>query len=110
MKSSTEPISKTEKILPIELITRTNTTTVGIVVLDAELKIVYVGKTAKRFLQRTELTEGTSFAKVIKKVQFVYGRDDISEEDTAQLLHSILQEKGSRQFYLEVSHIKRLDG
>lgn len=104
MKSSTEPISETEKILPIELITRTNTTTVGIVVLNAELKVMYVGKTAKRFLQRTELTEGISFAKVIKKVQFVYGRDDISEEDTAHLLHSILQEKGSRQFYLEVEH------
>ena len=103
MKSSTEPISETE-ILPIELITRTNTTTVGIVVLDAGLKIIYIGKTAKRFLQRTELAEGASFAKVIRKVQFVYGRDDKSEEDTADLLHSVLHEKSSRQFYLEVKH------
>ncbi len=101
MKSSPTSIPNIEKILPIELITRTNATTVGIVVLDAKFSIMYVGKTAQQFLRGTELAIGDIFTRKIKKVKSVYSQEDKSEEVAADLLHSVLHQNKPQQFYLE---------
>lgn len=101
MKSTIDPLIHANS-LPVELIANANTSTVGIIVLDAQYNIRFLGKTAKRFFKKTELSVGTPFAKYIKKVQFVYGRDNKTEEETADLLKSVLVENVSRQFYLEL--------
>src|SRR5690606_15906854 len=43
---------------------------------------------------------GSQFTKHIKKVQFVFNREDKPEVETAQLLKSVLKDGKQRQFYL----------